>query len=480
VNRLLSRPRRWPLRWRLAVVSAALTLVILVGFALVVGWLVTDRLRDDFRDDVSQTANQLALEIEVRPGQPLTGGVDLASLTMAGEAAVRIVGPEGEVLKAWGRQTDFGPPRSGVADTDGFTVASAQIETLPVIPNPTGSTEMFVQYARSDDDVEATVGRLWLFLGAGVLIGTGLAALAGMAIGRRAMRPIAALTATAREIAATRDPARTVPQPEAEDEVAELARTLDEMLMSLAEARDETQQMIAAQREFVADASHELRTPLTSVLANLELLQASLPPGPEGDEAGEMVASALRSSRRMSRLVSDLLILARADAGRATPRRECDLAEIAASAALEATPLAAHRRIELDADEAVPVLGNPDELHRLVANLIDNAIRHTPDGTRIAIRVARNDGSGLLDVSDDGPGLPAALGGQIFERFVRGSGPADQASDAGTGLGLAIVRAVADSHGGVVEAGASESGGARFTVDLPLAGDARRVAPAAG
>jgi two-component system OmpR family sensor kinase len=474
VNRLLSRPRRWPLRWRLAVVSAALTLVILVGFALVVGWMVTDRLRDDFEDDVAQTANQLALQIRVASiAGPVTDGTDLGSLTMAGEAAVRLHWPD-RVESVPPSAPDLGPPRSGVTDVGAFKVASAEIGSSQI------GAPMFVQYARSDADVEATVGRLWLFLGAGVLIGTALAALAGMAIGRRAMRPIAALTATAREIAATRDPARTVPQPEAEDEVAELARTLDEMLMSLAEARDETQQMIAAQREFVADASHELRTPLTSVLANLELLQASLPPGPEGDEAGEMVASALRSSRRMSRLVSDLLILARADAGRATPRRECDLAEIAAAAALEATPLAAHRRIELDADEAVPVLGNPDELHRLVANLIDNAIRHTPDGTRIAIRVARNDGSGLLEVSDDGPGLPAALGGQIFERFVRGSGPADQARDAGTGLGLAIVRAVADSHGGEVEASASESGGARFTVDLPLAGDARRVAPTPG
>jgi two-component system OmpR family sensor kinase len=463
VSRLLARPRRWPLRWRLAIVSAGLTLVILVGFALVVGWMVTDRLRGDFRDEVAQTANQLALESQA------TGKIELEPLAMTGESTVRIVWPDGSVYEAAPGAPDLGPPRSGVIDVGDFKVASAQIESTQF-----GAPDnLSVQYARSDDDVEATVGRLWLFLGGGVLFGTVLAALAGMLIGRRAMRPVAALTATAREIAATRNPSRSVPKPAAEDEVAELARTLDEMLQSLAKARDETEQMVTAQREFVADASHELRTPLTSVLANLELLQASLPDGPEGEEASEMVASALRSSRRMSRLVSDLLILARADAGRTTPRRECDLAEVAAAATLEATPLAGERRIELDAEQAVPVLGNPDELHRMAANLIDNAIRHTPEGTQIRVRAAAEEGFGLFEVADDGPGLPPGLGEQIFERFVRGSGPADRARDTGTGLGLAIVRAVAGSHHGEVDAGISEAGGARFRVRLPLLGSER-------
>jgi signal transduction histidine kinase len=191
-----------------------------------------------------------------------------------------------------------------------------------------------------------------------------------------------------------------------------------------------------------------------------------------------MVDSALRSSRRMTRLVSDLLILARADAGRATPRRRCDLAEIAASAGAEAMPLAGPRTLTLDTEREVPVHGNPDELHRMVANLLDNAIRHTPGDSAIRVRVTSEGGSALLEVVDDGPGLPAGLGEQIFERFVRGSGPADLAGDAGTGLGLAIVRAVARSHGGAVEAGSSESGGARFAVRLPLVSFAE--APDAG
>jgi signal transduction histidine kinase len=104
----------------------------------------------------------------------------------------------------------------------------------------------------------------------------------------------------------------------------------------------------------------------------------------------------------------------------------------------------------------------------MISNLLDNAIRHTPEGSRIAVGVRRRDGRVVLEVADDGPGLPEGLGQHVFERFVRGSGPADRSPDGGTGLGLAIVRAVATAHGGTVAAGSSPSGGARFEISLPL------------
>ena len=135
-----------------------------------------------------------------------------------------------------------------------------------------------------------------------------------------------------------------MPEPKIDDEVGELARTLEQMLRSLDAARAEREAAMKKQREFVADASHELRTPLTSVLANLELLQASLrEPGQDDDRA--MIDSALRSSQRMSRLVADLLLLARADAGRAGAHRRCDLAEIAGNAAVEVAPLMGDREL---------------------------------------------------------------------------------------------------------------------------------------
>jgi len=291
--------------------------------------------------------------------------------------------------------------------------------------------------------------------------------LAGIAIAGRAMRPIASLTSTARSIAATRDPSQRIPEPERHDEVGELARTLDQMLRELDAARSETEQMMQLQREFVADASHELRTPLTSVLANLELLQERLTRADAGTDEHEMVSSALRSSKRMSRLVSDLLLLARADAGRASPRAEVDLGEVATAAVAEVRPVADGHRLTILEAEPVSVQANADELHRLAVNLLDNGVRHTPDGTEIQVAVERRNGDAVLEVSDDGPGIPSGMEGQIFSRFVRGAGPADLAGQSGTGLGLAIVKAVATSHGGQVEAGTSSGGGARFTVRLP-------------
>jgi signal transduction histidine kinase len=449
-------PTRWPVRWRLTFVSAGLTFVILVAFALAVGRLASNRITGDFREELQASASELALEVRARRSVPPLEYLE--RVATVNDGAVRIVDGFGNPVRQSSRAPDLGPPEPGV-------VRAGQLEVATAVATPGTIPPLFVQYARARDDIATTIDRLWLLLALGVAAGTGLAALAGMAVAARAMRPISSLTAAAREITSTRDPSRRLPQPETDDEVAELARTLDQMLRELDAARTEREQMIQAQREFVADASHELRTPLTSILANLELLQERLH---AFDEDGELVAGALRSSRRMSRLVSDLLLLARADAGRPSPRRPCDLAEIASAAIAEVEPVADGHALTLRADGPVPVDGNPDELHRLAVNLLDNGLRHTPEGTKIDVDVARRNGTAILEVSDDGPGVPERLGEQIFSRFVRGTGPADLTAGSGTGLGLAIVKAVATSHGGDVAAGASPKGGARFTVSLPL------------
>jgi two-component system, OmpR family, sensor kinase len=474
LERILDKltPKRWPVRWRLTAVSATLTLIILVIFAVVVGRLTQNRLQSDFTNDVRSTALTITSQIQVEVN-PLSGvrkvikPAQVQRMVALPHSAVCIVRQNGQPIAA-GHQCPagarFGRPSQIVTRVGDFEVAADPLVTT--IPS---SDPLYVQYARSTSSLDATIGRLWLFLGFGVLGGTVLAALAGFAVAGRAMRPIANLTATAREIATTRDPSRRMPEPENDDEIGELARTLDQMLRRLDAARSETEQMMQAQREFVADASHELRTPLTSILANLELLQERLEMGARDGDEDEMVGSALRSSRRMSRLVSDLLLLARADAGRASSRTECDLAEVAAAAVSEVAPLADGHRLTIADAGPVPIEGNPDELHRLALNLLDNGLRHTPEGTEIRVSVARRNGDAVLEVTDDGPGLPSGMEDQVFARFVRGAGPADLAPDKGTGLGLAIVKAVATSHGGEVAAGSSAAGGARFTVRLPCA-----------
>jgi signal transduction histidine kinase len=453
-------------RWRLALVSAALTLVILLLFGGLVGKIGTERIRDDFNNEVSSAAQILAGEFRiVYPafGEPQAQrGPSLDAFVLPDDASARIYDVNDNLVEESTDSVPLGTPKPGVTDFEDMRVATA------VISSEAGAVTGYVQYGRNLDHVEATINRLWLLIAAGILGGTLLAVFAGVMVAGRAMRPIASLTATARQIATTRDPSQRMPEPKADDEVGELARTLEEMLRSLDAARNEREGVMQKQREFVADASHELRTPLTSVLANLELLQASLGGAGQAEDK-EIVDSALRSSKRMGRLVSDLLLLARADAGRTEAHRRVDLADVAGDAAAEVAPLMGGRKLVLDNDKPLRVEGSRDELHRMVLNLLDNAIRHTPQRSCVELTLREEGGEAIVEVGDDGPGVPAEMRDQVFDRFVRGSGPADTSRGTGTGLGLAIVSAVAESHGGSVEAAESKHGGALFAARIPLA-----------
>jgi signal transduction histidine kinase len=441
-------------------------MVILMGFATIVGVLTTQRIQSDFDRQTSEAADQLQRQVDVAYGsngaaQLRYEGPSLDDFAGGQNAAVRIVRFNGDVYRASFRAPDFGPPTARSADIDGWRVESRVIPIRTASPFQQGSV-LYVQYARRLSDVKATANRVKVFLGLGVLGGAALALLAGLATARRAMSPIAELTEAARTIERTRDPSLRLPHPEAEDEVAELARTLEGMLRSLDAARGETQAALERQREFVADASHELRTPLTSVLANLELLEEEL----EGEQQ-EAAASALRSSRRMRRLVADLLLLARADAGRRRTHQPVDLSVVVTEAAGELEPVAEEHELAVAAPGGAMVAGARDELHRLVLNLMENALRHTDPGTDVRATVARENGDIVLAVEDDGPGIPDQLRDKVFERFYRGAGE----SSGSSGLGLSIVRAVAESHGGRVSLEEPLDGrGARFVVRLPALG----------
>ena len=453
---------------RLAGVSALLTFVILCAFAVAIGSLTVHRIRADFNRQVNDTAIALPSELNIKV-DPVSGRlvtiqpplIDFAAAP--NHAAIKLFTLGGLLVTQQPAQKPpaLGPPQLSPTTVNGYRVVSRLVVVrVSGSDQPIGT--MLLQYGRPISATEDTVARVELFLLLGVLAGTGLALLAGVMIARRAMTPIAELTSTAAEIARTRDPSRGVPQSKADDEVAELAHTLEGMLHELDSAREETESMLARQRRFVADASHELRTPLTSVLANLELLADSL----DGDQ-GDAARSALRSSQRMRRLVADLLLLARTDVGRVVQRAPCDLAQIVVEAAGELGPVSADHDIVLDVHPAI-VEAARDELHRLTINLLENALRHTPPGTSIRVWTGITEGQVTLIVEDDGPGVPGALVPTIFERFVRGAG--DRGGS--FGLGLAIVRAVAESHGGSVALESTGEGkGARFVVRLPQASD---------
>ncbi|HEX2104182.1 MAG TPA: HAMP domain-containing sensor histidine kinase [Solirubrobacteraceae bacterium] len=451
---------RIPIRWRLAVVSAALTFVILSAFAVVIGQVTASRVRSDFNNQLAAAVDDLSDRFNFRR-EPLTTnldfrGPDLDVYAAANTAVIRVLQRDGRILDQTRGAPNFGILLPRTAETSGYRVET-RLRNVPVRRSPI-VVPLIVQYGRKVSDVEATVKRVRLFLGGGVLAGTMLALLGGLVVGRRAMAPVAALTAGAREIAETRDPGRALPRSRADDEVAELGRTLQDMLDALESSRTETEDALARQRQFVADASHELRTPLTSILANLELLAEVL-----DGEQGETARSALRSSQRMRRLVGDLLLLARADARRTLPRAPTDVGQVLVDVAAELGPVAQDHHLAVETQAAI-VEGSRDELHRMVLNLMENAVRHTPPGSRVHAAVRRREGEVVLTVEDDGPGVPDELRERVFERFVRGDGDTGSSS----GLGLSIVRAVAESHGGTVTLEDAEPG-ARFVVRLPPA-----------
>ena len=458
---------RLPVKLKLAVVTAALTFGILCLFAIVIGAVAEQRIRAGFDDDLRATTADLLNSL----GEQITDS-DQEALVAAslGDAEVRLLNRSGLVAFPRGLPplVPFGV--EGIVDVDDYRIVSRPLTVSrnstgepfggPLLDESVADYAGFVQYGKPKSTVSRTVGRVRIFLAFGVIGGTLLAFLGGLYVAQRAMRPIAGLTRAAREVARTRDPDVTLPKPRANDEVSDLAYTFEAMLSELSAARGETEDTLDRQRKFVADASHELRTPLTSILANLELLESEL-----SGEQREMAESALRSSRRMRRLVADLLLLARADAGREAPRVPVDLVAVAREAAAEAGALSSEHPLSLDVREPVVINGAADDLHRLAGNLIENALLHTPAGTPVTVSVRREGGWAVLEVADRGPGVPAELRGRLFERFARGEG--DRAPSGGSGLGLAIVKAVADAHGGRVELVEADGGGARFVVRLP-------------
>jgi signal transduction histidine kinase len=452
---------RLSIRWRLALISAGLTFIILCAFAIGVGEATTSRIRSDFRNQLAAASddlkNRLHIDLNVETGR-YTIHPNLDAYAGAEHAVIRILNDNnGAILGTTKKAPNLGRTVSFVDRTEfiqGYRVETRH--TLLRSADPHVQVPVVIQYARKVSDLENTITRVRLFLIFGVFGGTMLALIGGLWLAGRAMRPITGLTQTARRIAETRDPDMRVPEPRADDEVAELARTLDDMLHALSASREETEAALVRQRQFVADASHELRTPLTSILANLELLADVL----EGEQ-GEAAHSALRSSHRMRRLVADLLLLARADTRREVSHEPTDLGKVVVEAAAELGPVADGHELDVDAEPAV-VAGSPDELHRLALNLMENAIKHTPPGTHVHAAVQRANGHVTLTVADDGPGIPDELRDRIFERFTRGDG--DRGGS--FGLGLSIVRAVAESHNGTVTL-ANGDGGARFVVTLP-------------
>ena len=332
--------------------------------------------------------------------------------------------------------------------------------------------------------VHATLFRLTGVITLVSLAGLLAAALVGAAVIRRTLSPLERVAATATRVSQLPldrgDVALAVRVPKADTdprtEVGQVGAALNHMLEHVASALRARQASETRVRQFVADASHELRTPLAVIRGYAELSRRGEHPVPED------VAHALQrvesEAVRMTVLVEDLLLLARLDAGRPVERAEVDLSALVVDALGDAHVAGPDHRWSLHLPEdPVIVSGAPGQLHQVVANLLANARVHTPPGTDVRVSLSTLDGSGggpgavLIEVVDNGPGIPAELVPGVFERFARADSSRSRAGGS-TGLGLAIVAAVVAAHNGTVTVD-SGPGGTAFAVRLPQHGDAQ-------
>ena len=404
--------------------------------------------------------DQLSLDDDDKPVQV----VDPAGrLVAASEDLERISGTGVEAVRPQAVTGDTGSPDStadddslspGEIDDDdvSFTDGSATVDgdeadyrfaAVRVEADGEGTLTVYAGAPLSAEQSAVSTALTVMLIGFPLLLGV----VAGVTwlVTRRALRPVEGIRAEMAEITASEDLARRVPVPDTHDEVARLARTTNETLAAL-------ETSVERQRRFVADASHELRSPIASLRTQLEVGAAH----PELLD----VEGAVEDTVRLQRLAADLLLLARLDAGERPADARVDLAELVRE------QVEGRAGVTLEAAAGVEVAGSRGQLGRLVANLLDNAQRHARSAVTGDVR--REGERAVVEVADDGDGVPEGDRERVFERFVR-LDAARSRDDGGAGLGLAIARDVAVRHGGTLTVGEAATGGALFGLRLPVA-----------
>ena len=466
----MRKPWGW---WRRRSLRARLTLVTSAGLALALAAaavLLVNALRLSLIRGLDDSARQGALEVAALIDQSR-----LPDPVPVGSGTITI-----QVLDARGRIKDVSPDADRLVPMLPLAQARAAARTGqgrmlagPPLGMPSLLRVVAVRADRSQIVLAAVpfaqAGDSISMLARALAIGTpllfGLLALATWLVTGYTLRPIAELRRGAAEVTQTGIP-RDLPVPPARDEVRSLAVTLNDMLSRLADAQER-------QRALVADTAHELRSPIASIRAQLEVALDH----PDGLDWTETARDVHADTLRLAGLAENLLLLARLDEQRIR-RGPVDLTAVCGSVA--ARYGSARVPVLADAPAPCPVTGDPDALGRLLVNLLDNAVRYA--ASQVTVSVRAEDGWAVLEVADDGPGIPAEDTERAFGRFSRlddarnrdgAEGVAGVSGVSGSGLGLAIVRSTAEAHGGSVSL--SDAGpGLRATVRLPLAGQPGR------
>jgi len=336
--------------------------------------------------------------------------------------------------------------------------AKLKLSTTPIAVD--GKTVGWVQVASSLSQRDVVLARLrWVLMGGGVTAVVVVGFLSG-ALAGRAIQPVSEMTETARAIALSKGFNRRLPPVNANDELGRLAQTFNEMLASLEAA-------YAAQKRFTADASHELRAPLTSIRGNLDLL-ARIKQMPE-EERVEVLNYARKEVERLSRLVNDLLALARADTGQPINLRPVEMDALLAEVHHQAQAMADGVSVRLTHLEPALVRGDEDRLKELLLILVDNAIRYTPHGGTVSLSLKCEHPEVIVSVEDTGIGIETEDLPHVFDRFWRAD-KARSRDSGGTGLGLSIAKDIVERHKGEITVRSVPGHGSRFDIHLPASG----------
>ena len=321
-----------------------------------------------------------------------------------------------------------------------------------------------VDVGASESVIRMFLDRFVIALAMGLPVFVGIATFGGYLLVRWALDPVQEITGAAQEITLHHLDKR-LPVVRTGDEIEKLSNTLNQMISRL----DRSYQMSS---RFTADASHELRTPLTIMRGELEmlLLDKNLPAG-----VIEMLSSLFEETERLSKIVEGLLSLSRLDTGEAQMKRvKFDLSELAATTASQMCLLAEDKKIKMTCDNNDKVGGGrrpASKMKQVLVNLLDNAIKYTPEGGTIRLSVNASNGRARLEVADTGPGIPEAALRHVFDRFYRTDEVRSREVE-GSGLGLSIVQSICNAHGGTITAENRKDGGCCFSVEMSLAANA--------
>ncbi|MGJ9411808.1 ATP-binding protein [Aeromicrobium sp. CF4.19] len=441
---------RASLALRVALLTTGAVAAVLTVASAVIYVTVRAELQDALDDTLLKRA-EAAVSAGYSPGAMNEEDADLLSAF-----GIRFIAVEGGQVFTRRADADFPYDRREIAVSIGEAQSSRRTTTIDdepwrVVAVQAGPGQALV-LAQSMESTQRSLDRLQLVLvmtsAAGILV----AGLAGWVVAANGLRPVRRLTAATERVARTSE-LRPI-EVSGHDELARLTTSFNQMLLAL-EASQERQ------RQLVADAGHELRTPLTSLRTNIELLgQASENPDRSltAEQSGEIMADVRLQLQELTTLVGDLVELARDEPMNQAPE-ELDLADVVTHAVERVRPRALGLRI-ITENEPWIVHGEAPLLERAVTNLLDNAVKWSPDGGTVTIRLH----AGELTVRDEGSGIAAEDLPHVFDRFYRSP---EARTLPGSGLGLSIVRRAAERHGGSVEAACPESGGTMFTMSIP-------------